>query len=155
MKAAGIQRCEICGAAQKGDGWFLLSEDQERNTLQILKWNSRLAQHPGVYPLCSAAHVEELVSHWMVSGSLEYEWSQPGHALVPQALAGDMDASYQLGELMLDRASFAALGERPDMLNSILDAIDGALQASSVTRSPEVESLEEEEEEAAAPVYDA
>jgi len=82
MKAAGIQRCEICGAAQKGDGWFLLSEDQERNTLQILKWNSRLAQHPGVYPLCSAAHVEELVSHWMVSGSLEYEWSQPGHALV-------------------------------------------------------------------------
>jgi hypothetical protein len=154
MKAAGIHRCEICGATHKGDGWFLLSEDQERNTLQILKWNSHLAEHPGVYPLCSAAHVEELVSHWMVSGSLEYEWSQPSHALVPQA--GDMDASYQLGELMLDRASFAALGERPDMLNSILDAIDGALQASSATRSLEEEEEQvEEEEAAAAPVYDA
>lgn len=154
MKAAGIHRCEICGAAHQGNGWFLLSEDQEGNTLQILKWNSRLAEHPGVHPLCCAAHVEELVSHWMVSGSLKYEWSQPSQALFPQAPAGDMDASYQLGELMLDRASFAALGERPDMLNSILEAIDGALQASSVTRSLEEESLEKEEEEAA-PVYDA
>jgi hypothetical protein len=63
-----------------------------------------------------------------------------------------MDASYRLGELMLDRASFAALGERPDMLSSILEAIDGALQASAGARS----LLEEaEEEEDATPVYDA
>jgi hypothetical protein len=65
-----------------------------------------------------------------------------------------MDASYRLGELVLDRASFAALGERPDMLNSILEAIDGALQVSAVARSLEEESLEEADEEAD-PVYDA
>lgn len=154
MKPAGIYRCEICGAAQKDDNWFLLSEDQERNTLQILKWNSRLAEHPGMHPLCSAAHVEELVSHWMFSGSLDYQWSRPTHVPSPQTPAGDMDASYRLGELVLDRASFAALGERPDMLNSILDAIDGALQVSYATRSLEEESLEEAEEEADL-VYDA
>ena len=155
MKPTGIYRCEICGAAQKNeDDWFLLSEDRERDTLQILKWNSRLAEHPGLYPLCSAAHVEELVSHWMFSGSLDYQWSRPAHLLSPQTPAGDMDASYRLGELVLDRASFAALGERPDMLNSILDAIDGALQVSSVARSLEEESLEEADEEAD-PVYDA
>jgi len=55
-----------------------------------------------------------------------------------------------LGELMLDRSSFAALGERPDMLSSILEAIDGVLQAPATVRS-----LLEEEEEEAAPVYDA
>lgn len=154
MKPTGIYRCEICGAAQQDDEWFLLSEDRERDTLQILKWNSRLAEHPGMYPLCSAAHVEELVSHWMFSGSLDYQWSRPTHLLSPQTPAGDMDASYRVGELVLDRASFAALGERPDMLNSILEAIDGALQVSAVARSLEEESLEEADEEAD-PVYDA
>jgi len=40
------------------------------------------------------------------------------------------------------------------MLNSILEAIDGALQVSAVARSLEEESLEEADEEAD-PVYDA
>jgi hypothetical protein len=61
-----------------------------------------------------------------------------------------MDESYRLGELMLDRASFAALGERPDMLSSILEAIDDVLQAPATVRS----LLAGDEEEAAA-VYDA
>src|SRR5205085_6208979 len=115
MKPAIVYRCEICGATYKGAEWFLVSEDQERNTLQILKWNSRLAEHPGIRHVCSAAHVEELVSHWMVDDSLDYGWLREDH---DQPSLAAMDESYRLGELMLDRASFAALGERPDMLNS-------------------------------------
>jgi hypothetical protein len=150
MKPVTIYRCEVCGAAQKGKGWFLVAQDQDRNTLQILKWNSRLAEHPGMRHVCSAAHVEDLVSHWMVDDSLAYGRLREDAASA--FLAGDaMDESYRLGELMLDRSSFAALGERPDMLSSILEAIDGVLQAPVSVRS----LLAEEEEEEAAPVYDA
>ncbi len=150
MKAASIYHCEVCGAPHKGGEWFLVTEDQERETLQILQWSSRLAEAPGMRHLCSAGHVEELVSQWMLSGSLDYGFPQPvgGPNPVP---ATDADASYRLGELMLDRASFAALGERPDMLNSILDAIDGALQATTSAQA----ILEEEKEEEAEPAYDA
>lgn len=153
MKPPSTYCCEICGATHKGDGWFLVGEDRDADTLQILKWNSRLAEHPGMRHLCSPAHVEELVSRWMLSGSLEFRGSLPASVGgVPVPAGKDEDASYRLGELMLDRASFAALGERPDMLSSILEAIDGALQASAGAPS----LLEEaEEEEDAAPVYDA
>jgi hypothetical protein len=149
MNRAPIYFCEVCGAAQRGDGWFLVAEDQDRDTLQILKWNNRLAERAGMRHVCSAAHVEELVSHWMVDDSLDYGWSREDAASA--ALAADaMDESYRLGELMLDRASFSALGERPDMLSSILEAIDDVLQAPATVRS-----LLAEEEEEATPVYDA
>jgi len=150
MKASGMYCCEVCGAAQKGDGWFLITEDPERDTLQIFEWNRRLAEQTGMRHVCSAAHVEDLVSEWMVSGSLDYGFSLAGGAQ-DSLFASDTDASYRLGELMLDRASFAALGERPDMLNSILDAIDGALQASISAKT----LLGEEQEEGAVPAYDA
>lgn len=148
MKAASIYHCEICGAPHKGGGWFLVTEDQERDTLQILQWSSRLAEAPGMRHLCSAAHVEDIVSQWMLSGSLDYGFPPPVSGQTPLP-GSEADASYRLGELMLDRSSFAALGERPDMLNSILDAIDGALQATTSTQT----ILEEEEE--AEPAYDA
>lgn len=151
MRPADIYHCEVCGVAQKGAGWFLVSEDPDRDTLQVLQWNRRLAEQPGMRHLCSAAHVEELVSQWMLSGSLEYgSTSSPGSP-TPRT-ADDSDASYRLGELMLDRASFAALGERPDMLNSILEALDGALEASSSTQ---ILREEEEEEDDVVPAYDA
>ncbi|HJS99002.1 MAG TPA: hypothetical protein VJ756_07920 [Terriglobales bacterium] len=149
MNPAPIYFCEVCGAAQRGDDWFLVAEGQDRDTLQILKWNSRLAERSGMRHVCSAAHVEELVSHWMVDDSLDYGWSRENAAAAAQA-ADAMDESYRLGELMLDRASFAALGERPDMLSSILEAIDDVLQAPATVRS----LLAGDEEEAAA-VYDA
>lgn len=145
MKPSRRYHCEVCGAAQKSEGWFLVSEDPDGTTLQILKWNNQLAELPGMRHLCSAAHVEELVSHWMVGDGLDYAWR------TETAPREAVDASYRLGELTLDRASFAALGERPDMLNSILEAIDGALQAAASTHS----LLEDEEQEEPVPVYDA
>jgi hypothetical protein len=149
MKAANIYHCEVCGVPQKGGGWFLIAEDPERDTLQILQWSRRLAEQPGMRHLCSAAHVEDIVSQWMLSGSLDYGSTPPvsGTSTLPE---GDADASYRLGELMLDRSSFAALGERPDMLNSILDAIDGALQATS-----RAQAILEEDEEKTELAYDA
>src|SRR5579871_1875618 len=142
MKPASKFRCEVCGRDQNREGWFLVREDRNRDTLQILKWNSRLAEEPEIRHLCSAAHVEELVSRWMLTGSLDYGCFRLADTSQPAARAHHVDESYRLGELTLDRASFAALGERPDMLNSILEAIDGALQ------TVDADSLLPEEEDA-------
>jgi len=149
MNPTPVYYCEVCGAAQRGDGWFLVTEDRDGDTLQILQWSSRLAERPGMRHVCSASHVEELVSHWMVDDSLDYGWPREDGDSAP--LSAEADVSYRLGELMLDRASFAALGERPDMLSSILEAIDEVLQAPATVRS----LLAEEDEEEATPVYDA
>lgn len=150
MKAGSTFRCEVCGAAQAGQGWFLLAEDRESDTLQILKWNGRLAEHPNIRHLCSAAHVQQFVSRWMLGGGVDGGWPELGPE--PHGAGNEVDASYRLGELALDRASFAALGERPDMLSSILEAIEGALETSG---SRSLMEEEDEEEEDAAPVYDA
>lgn len=152
MRAGATFRCEICGAVEASHGWFLVAEDREGDTLQILKWNARLAEHPNVRHLCSTAHVQQFVSQWMLAGALDAGWPEPSQASQPRAGGSDLDASFRLGELALDRASFAALGERPDMLSSILDAIEGVLGDSGGSHSP---AEEHEEEEEAAPVYDA
>ncbi|HEU5334580.1 MAG TPA: hypothetical protein VFU27_01375 [Terriglobales bacterium] len=152
MKAGSTFRCEVCGAPQAGHGWFLVAEDRESDTLQILKWNPRLAEHPNVRHLCSAAHVQQFVSQWMLAGGVDGSWPELSPGSEPHHLGNEADASYRLGELALDRASFAALGERPDMLSSILEAIEGALGPSG--SSSALEGAEEEEEDAA-PVYDA
>lgn len=154
MRAGSMFHCEVCGAAHADQGWFLVAEDRERDTLQILRWNGRLAEHPSIRHLCSAAHVQQFVSRWMLTGGLDADWSVPSQEAQPHSTAADMDTSYRLGELALDRASFAALGERPDMLSSILEAIEGALENSADTAL----LLDEEEagdEEEAATVYDA
>lgn len=151
MKAGSIFRCEVCGAAQAGHGWFLVAEDRDSDTLQILKWNGRLAEHPNVRHLCSAGHVQQFVSQWMLTGGLDAGWSDPDHVSETPGLGNEVDASYRLGELTLDRASFAALGERPDMLSSILEAIEGALGPAGSGLPAE----DEEQEEETAPVYDA
>ncbi len=150
MKAGSTFRCEVCGAAQAGQEWFLVAEDRESDTLQILKWNGRLAEHPNIRHLCSAAHVQQFVSRWMLGGGLDD--GSPDLGQEPQGTGNEVDASYRLGQLALDRASFAALGERPDMLSSILEAIEGALEPSGSRSTMEGE---DEEEEDAAPVYDA
>jgi hypothetical protein len=148
MKPAAKYHCEVCGAPKKGEDWFLVTEDPGQDTLQILKWNIRLAEQEGMRHLCTSAHVEELVSHWMMTGSLDYGWSQPVYDQSSRSV-DRLDGSFRLGELMLDRASFAALGERPDMLSSILEAIDGALQAAASKYS------DDEEKEDAVLAYDA
>ena len=150
MKPAAKYRCEVCGAPQKGEDWFLVTEDPGKDTLQILKWTIQLAEQEGMRHLCTAAHLEELVSHWMMTGSLDYGWSQSVYAQSSRPV-DHLDGSFRLGELMLDRASFAALGERPEMLSSILEAIDGALQAVASTQS----LSEDEGNEDAVLAYDA
>src|SRR5207248_170321 len=64
--------CEVCAAPKHDTDWFLVTQDPLRDTLRVLKWDSRIADKPGVRHVCSPAHVEDLVSQWVLTGSLDY-----------------------------------------------------------------------------------
>jgi len=113
--------------------------------------DSRIADKPGVRHVCSPAHVEDLVSQWVLTGSLDYDC--PANLSLQASTAAspgctEEESIFRLGELALDRASFAALDNGHGMMKSILDALAAALHTSGPS-----ERLEEEEEPALA--YDA
>ena len=63
--------CAICGDEKAAGGlWFLLAENRWEDKLKILQWDPQLARQEGIRRACSAAHVQELVVHWMTTGSL-------------------------------------------------------------------------------------
>ena len=147
MKRIQSYACEICGI-EKNDhdrAWFLLTEDHWQDTLNILKWEPQLAQQAGMHFLCSARHVQQLVCEWMMTGTI----SCPADALpsverstsqLPCNLDPDLAAA-RLGELMVDRESMNGLRAQPEMLMSILDAIDTVLESAESAQEKEDELI--------------
>jgi hypothetical protein len=134
--------CEICGSPRPAeDDWFLLSASRWQDRLKIMSWNEEMAQQNGVYLACGAAHVRELVAHWLITGSLDYPFAR---------LAGGQEASCSpeaepcatakaasIGELAVHRESLERLlAENPCTLTSILEALMQALTKEA--RSDEV-----------------
>lgn len=132
--------CTICGQHNCGDqGWFLLVEDPWLDRLTVLHWNSTLAGKQHVHCLCSAAHLRELVAHWMATGSLEYPFVllTPPHEKA--TIRGHAEKRHDqpraaipitglIGELAVHRESLQrALKEHPQCLFTILEALLGAL----------------------------
>lgn len=138
MDSTAIPSCEICGRERyMSEPWILLVESRWQDRLKILEWDDRLAAQPGVHCACGAAHVQELVVHWMTAGSLDYPMAQfnpPRHNRVRlQPSAGlpeiDMREHRQLGELSVHRDSLKrVLKENPYCLTAILDALLEALE---------------------------
>jgi hypothetical protein len=146
--------CSICGEERTGAaGWFLLTEDSWLDRVKVLRWNDTLGGQAGMHCLCSAKHVQELVAHWMVTGSLSYpfastcrspratlnfsSYSQP-EDLCAQDLSGEL-----IGELAVHRESLQrVLEESPHSLSTILEALLEALQPKATTTT----QLREEEE---------
>jgi len=135
--------CSICGDAEPDASfWFLVRENYLQDKVQILHWNERLAGGVGVHPACSAAHVQEMVVHWMTTGSLSYPF-----ALVrqrdPDARRGrersrstqrEIRENRPIGELAVDRESMQrVLSESPHSLRTILDALLSALQPATAS----------------------
>ena len=147
--------CGICGnEKQFGEEWFLMAESRWQDRLKILRWHDQLALQSGVSCACSAAHVQELVLHWMTTGSLEYPFART--SLVAQArnkllselvqtTDPDISGAQQISELSVHRESIRrVLAENPQSLSSILEALVSALQR----HAPPVRPTLEEEEEA-------
>jgi hypothetical protein len=155
MKTSAPVCCAICGEARTHpDGWFLLTENQWTDRLKILSWNEALVGHQGVLAACSAAHVQQMVVHWMAVGSLEYpmarvpsdtaRWARKrrgtGSAKVAEP---DLNGSTVVGEFAVHRENLSrVLREDPESLVGILEALVSALEGH---RRP-VEGEREEEE---------
>lgn len=129
-----MQGCMICGEQRShGQMWFLVTESFSADRLKVLHWQQDLAQREGMYSACSPGHVEELVIHWMTTGSLDFPFAAT--AVPPtrrrtrvllrgSAMEPDLRGAHEIGELALHRESVnRLLEENPDSLQLILDEL--------------------------------
>jgi hypothetical protein len=97
--------------------------------------------------------VEELVVHWMTTGSLDYPFATVGHKLegrkqrlgwiLPTVEEPDTRGARLIGELAVDRESVRrALREDPNSLQVILDELLHALQRETTGTPARLESAD-------------
>jgi hypothetical protein len=138
--APRIQACTICGEEKsQAQVWFLLTESHWEDKLKILQWQEELAARQGMFGACCPAHVEELVIHWMTTGSLDFPFATTAsrrvrlgrrlpHPFLPMMVEPDTRGARQIGELAVHRESMGRLlNESPDSLQLILDELTRAL----------------------------
>ena len=79
MRDHGTQQCAICGEDKlAGQVWLLVAESHCEDKLKVLQWQDELARRHGIYAACCPNHVQELVVHWMTTGSLDYPFATVG-----------------------------------------------------------------------------
>jgi hypothetical protein len=149
--------CAICGEQrQDEDGWFVLVENRWTDRLKILVWNEALASADETHLACGAAHVQQLVVHWMTMGSLEYPFAQGPRTAritkprcvkeIPRAEA-DLGGTRVVGELAVHRESLERiLQESPESLAAILEALTSALTGKDYQKSGNAQDFEENRE---------
>jgi hypothetical protein len=142
--------CVVCGEEHlRPQHWFLLTENQWLNRVKILLWSDSLACQPGVLPVCCPEHVQELVAHWMATGSLNYPFAKvPGkrgtHRNTPVPWEADTRKGTVVGELAVHRESLVRLlDENPQALTGMLDALMHGLCRKSVGSVRAFEEVEE------------
>lgn len=149
MDETTVNVCAICGEERSArDIWFLLADNRWEDKLKVLEWNPRLAIQQSIQPACCPAHVQELVVHWMTTGSLDYPFArtsfraEPARRCSPWTSESDVDTSdaRQIGELAVHRESMErVLVESPQSLKAILDALLNALRQETTRTEPGVE----------------
>jgi hypothetical protein len=149
-----MRECTICGEERSaGQVWFLVAESHWEDKLKVLEWQDELAKRQGIYAACCGGHVEELVVHWMTTGSLDYPFATVGlkpdrHRqrlgwTLPTIEEPDIRGARLIGELAVDRESVRrALREDPDSLQVILDELLNALQRESTGTAARFESAD-------------
>ncbi len=157
MTAAESVFCTTCLRSHtNGETWFLLLENNWTDRLKIIGWNEKLALHPKVHTACCTAHVQQLVVHWMTTGTLDYpfaraRFSEMERATAPNDVPGprsdpDTTGATLLGELAVHRESLERiLIENPQSLGSLLAALNDALRSDEIRRGPKAHKRFEEE----------
>jgi hypothetical protein len=150
----GKQQCTICGEYKlAGQVWLLVAESHCEDKLKVLQWHDELARRHGMYAACCPAHVQELVVHWMTTGSLDYPFATVGVKLGRGKLRlgsrftaledADTRGARQLGELAVDRESVGrAIRENPESLQLILDELASALERETTGNPARMESAD-------------
>jgi hypothetical protein len=147
-----IQECAICSEQRSiGQVWFLVAESHWEDKLKVLEWQDELSRRRGIYAACCGGHVEELVVHWMTTGSLDYPFATVGQKLetrkqrlrwiLPTVEEPDTRGARLIGELAVDRESVRrALREDPNSLRVILDELLHALKRETAGTPARLES---------------
>jgi hypothetical protein len=147
--------CAICGEEQPGGQIrFLLAENRWEDKLAILHWDEQLASREGIQVSCSVGHVEELVIHWMTTGSLDYPFARTAlgsgswrRRVGPDSRV-DLSGARQIVELAVHRESVErVLTESPQSLQAMLDALQEALLLETGGRGDGIQVQEEGREE--------
>jgi len=128
--------CAICGEERsRNQPRFLVAENTWEDKLTILQWNEQMASRAGIQVACGIDHVEELVIHWMTTGSLDYPFARSAlgatgwRRSIPSAGRVDLSGARPLGELAVHRESVErVLAENPQSLKVVLDALLDALR---------------------------
>ncbi len=138
MQQARIPECAVCGRERTvEDGWFLMVASRWQDKVKILQWHDQLAPQAGIHPVCGPAHAQELVVHWMTTGSLDYPFARTRLRTSPsrrgprmsEVAEVDTRIGCQIGELAIHRESIQRLLlESPHSLTAILDALLAALE---------------------------
>ena len=138
-----VPACTICGEEKTpAQVWFLLTQSHYADTLKVLRWQDQIAIRDGMFAACCPGHVEELVIHWMTTGSLNFPFATTAAPVrlrrrvplvaLPLVLESDTRGAHQIGELAVHRESMGRLlNEDPDSLQLILDELTRALQRES------------------------
>jgi len=154
MDKPRMHECTICGDEKlTGQVWFLIAESHWEDKLRVLEWQDQMAARQGIYAACSAAHVEELVIHWMTTGGLDYPFATVGHkprshkrkipSFLPTIEEPDTRGGRQIGELAVDRECVRrALRDDPESLRVILDELVHALERETTGATARLESAD-------------
>jgi hypothetical protein len=145
--------CIICGTERHpSQSWFLLMESRWQDRLKILQWDDRLAKQKGMHPACSANHVQELVIHWMTTGSMDYPFARVSpespklswRKLIEAPPEANLNPEQVIGELAVHRESMRrVLRDSPQSLSEILSALMEALEGNSPMADPDLEESED------------
>ena len=147
--------CAICGEERSANQpRFLVAENTWEDKLTILQWNEQMASRAGIQVACGIDHVEELVIHWMTTGSLDYPFARTAlgatgwRRSIPSGRL-DLSGARPLGELAVHRESVErVLAENPQSLKVVLDALLDALsQEIRIEEEPVLPGEAEAEEE--------
>jgi hypothetical protein len=117
-------KCEVCGMQERDHSrWLLVSEQPRAHNLDIIKWNEKLAEQPGICHLCCTEHLQVLVGSWMMPD-----------LGIPEQLS-DQNAAEDnlsmLAELNLDRACLSSgMDTDRESLLSMLEAVEVVLKTS-------------------------
>ena len=150
MNDANNYSCAICGEEDFAPrNWFIVTENSWEDKLKILEWNDQLASQAGIHSACSPAHVQELVVHWMATGSVAHPFARTEPSGTSQRYWSDIcrrqapinfTKTRTLGEIVVHRESMRrTLSENPGSLRSILDALHVVLQANRPASSNELD----------------
>jgi hypothetical protein len=154
MDSPRMQECTICGEERAaGQVWFLVAESHWEDKLKVLEWQDELATRRGIYSACGAEHVEELVVHWMTTGSLDYPFATVGPKpqrhrqrlgwVLPTIEEPDIRGARLIGELAVDRECVRrTLRDDPESLQVILDELFNALERETAGTTARLESAD-------------